>query len=58
MLRANPLIMISSLPEGMGAVNQLQSQGLGMTKDLSKTSDDLIEKVRQLRFIQKMAKSI
>jgi len=40
--------MISPLPEGMGAVNQLQSQGLGMTKDLSKTSDDLIEKVRYL----------
>ena len=38
--------MFSSLPEGIGAVNQLQSQGLGMTKDLGKTSDDLIEKVR------------
>lgn len=38
--------MVSSLLQGMGAVNQLQSQGLGMTKDLSKTSEDLIEKVR------------
>lgn len=41
--------MISSLPEGMGAVNQLQSQGLGMTKDLSKTSDQLIDKVTNRR---------
>lgn len=42
--------MIYSLNEGMGAVNQLQSQGLGMTKDFSKTSDDLVAKVRYVTY--------
>lgn len=35
-----------SFHEGMGAVNQLQGQGLGMAKGLSSTKDDLVEKVR------------
>ena len=30
----------------MGAFNQLQGQGVGMAKDLSKTSDDLVSKVQ------------
>lgn len=34
------------LSRGMGAFNQLQGQGAGMAKDLSKTGDDLMEKVR------------
>ena len=30
----------------MGAFNQLQGQGAGVAKDLSKTGDDLMQKVR------------
>jgi len=37
---------ILSLPQGMGAFNQIQGQGVGMAKDLTKTSDDLVDKVR------------
>lgn len=36
--------------EGMGAVNQLQSQGLGMAKGLTSSKDDLIDRVRVSRW--------
>ena len=32
----------------MGAVNQLQGQGLGMAKDMTKTTDDIMKKVRYM----------